>query len=86
MITEVGAEQNTTTIVMIPSDFVSLAKEANDFFKKKIRLLKKEKLPKSRVKNASVPSVERESAILRGFAQCVGRNTILSLLKVPHIE
>ncbi len=25
MITEVGAEQNTTTIVMMPSEFVSMA-------------------------------------------------------------
>lgn len=40
MITEVGAEQNTTTIVMMPSDFVSLAKEANDFFSKKNRSLR----------------------------------------------
>jgi regulator of protease activity HflC (stomatin/prohibitin superfamily) len=30
MITEVGAEQNTTTIVMMPSDFISLAKEARE--------------------------------------------------------
>jgi hypothetical protein len=26
MITEVGAEQNTTTIVMMPSEFVSMAR------------------------------------------------------------
>ena len=26
MITEVGAEQNTTTIIMMPSEFVSMAK------------------------------------------------------------
>lgn len=42
MITEVGAEQNTTTIVMMPSDFVSLAKEANDFFHKKNKSLQEE--------------------------------------------
>ena len=27
MITEVGAEHNTTTIMMIPSEFVSMAKD-----------------------------------------------------------
>jgi regulator of protease activity HflC (stomatin/prohibitin superfamily) len=32
MISEVGAEQNTTTIVMMPSEFVSVAKGAADFF------------------------------------------------------
>jgi regulator of protease activity HflC (stomatin/prohibitin superfamily) len=32
MISEVGAEQNTTTIVMMPSEFVTLAKGAADFF------------------------------------------------------
>jgi hypothetical protein len=26
MITEVGAEQNTTTIIMMPSEFVAMAK------------------------------------------------------------
>ena len=31
MISEVGAEQNTTTIVMMPSEFVTLAKGAADF-------------------------------------------------------
>jgi regulator of protease activity HflC (stomatin/prohibitin superfamily) len=30
MITEVGAEQNTTTIIMIPSDFVTLAKSLSE--------------------------------------------------------
>jgi regulator of protease activity HflC (stomatin/prohibitin superfamily) len=30
MISEVGAEQNTTTIVMMPSEFVTLAKSASD--------------------------------------------------------
>jgi regulator of protease activity HflC (stomatin/prohibitin superfamily) len=30
MISEVGAEQNTTTIVMMPSEFVTLAKGVND--------------------------------------------------------
>ncbi len=35
MITEVGAEQNTTTIVMIPSDILSLAKETSELFKHK---------------------------------------------------
>jgi regulator of protease activity HflC (stomatin/prohibitin superfamily) len=39
MITEVGAEQNTTTIIMVPSDFIGLAKEANDFFSNKNKSL-----------------------------------------------
>jgi len=32
MISEVGAEQNTTTIIMMPSEFVTLAKGMSDFF------------------------------------------------------
>ena len=35
MITEVGAEQNTTTIIMMPSEFVSMAKNIAEKFKKK---------------------------------------------------
>ncbi|HNF17123.1 MAG TPA: SPFH domain-containing protein, partial [Leptospiraceae bacterium] len=35
MISEVGAEQNTTTIIMMPSDFITLAKNLSDSFKKK---------------------------------------------------
>ncbi|MEA5098652.1 MAG: hypothetical protein VB032_08975 [Burkholderiaceae bacterium] len=31
MVTEVGAEQNTTTIVMMPSEFVSMAKGIADW-------------------------------------------------------
>jgi regulator of protease activity HflC (stomatin/prohibitin superfamily) len=31
MISEVGAENNSTTVIMIPSDFVSLAKGLNDY-------------------------------------------------------
>ena len=31
MITEVGADNNTTTIVMIPSDFVSMARSLSDY-------------------------------------------------------
>ena len=33
MISEVGAENNSTTVIMIPSDFVSLAKGLNDYVK-----------------------------------------------------
>ena len=33
MISEVGAENNSTTVLMIPSDFVSLANTMNQFFK-----------------------------------------------------
>ena len=35
MITEVGAEQNTTTIVMMPSEFVSMAGSLNTWLKQK---------------------------------------------------
>jgi len=34
MITEVGAEQNTTTIIMMPSEFVTMAKSISDMVKK----------------------------------------------------
>ena len=33
MISEVGAENNSTTVIMIPSDFVSLAHSLNDYLK-----------------------------------------------------
>jgi hypothetical protein len=33
MITEVGAEQNTMTIVMMPSEFVSMARGIGDIFR-----------------------------------------------------
>jgi regulator of protease activity HflC (stomatin/prohibitin superfamily) len=32
MVTEVGAEHNTTTLIMMPSDFLTLAKSAGDWF------------------------------------------------------
>jgi hypothetical protein len=35
MITEVGAEQNTMTIVMMPSEFVSMARSFGEAFAKK---------------------------------------------------
>ena len=35
MITEVGAEQNTTTIVMMPSEFVSMAGSLNAYLTEK---------------------------------------------------
>jgi regulator of protease activity HflC (stomatin/prohibitin superfamily) len=35
MIAEVGAESNSTTVVMIPSDFVSLATSVNDYLRNK---------------------------------------------------
>ncbi|HML22987.1 MAG TPA: slipin family protein [Aggregatilinea sp.] len=35
MISEVGAEQNTTTIIMMPSDFVTLAKSLSDSLSQK---------------------------------------------------
>jgi hypothetical protein len=31
MISEVGAENNSTTVIMIPSDFVSLAHNLSDY-------------------------------------------------------
>jgi len=33
MVTEVGAENNSTTVMMIPSDFVTLAKGLNDYLR-----------------------------------------------------
>ena len=33
MITEVGSEQNTTTIIMMPSEFVTLAESLGNAFK-----------------------------------------------------
>jgi len=35
MITEVGAEQNTTTIVMMPSEFVTMARGLTEAFSKR---------------------------------------------------
>ena len=32
MISEVGAENNSTTILMIPSDFATLAKSLSEYF------------------------------------------------------
>jgi regulator of protease activity HflC (stomatin/prohibitin superfamily) len=37
MITEVGAEQNTTTIIMMPSEFVSMAKGIADWTEKHLK-------------------------------------------------
>src|ERR1700712_4733019 len=33
MVTEVGAENNSTTVLMIPSDFITLAKSLGDYFR-----------------------------------------------------
>lgn len=35
MVTEVGAEHNTTTLIMMPSDFMTLAKSASDYLQSK---------------------------------------------------
>ena len=35
MVTEVGAENNSTTVLMIPSDFVSLAKSFSDYLRER---------------------------------------------------
>jgi regulator of protease activity HflC (stomatin/prohibitin superfamily) len=35
MVTEVGAEHNTTTLIMMPSDFTTLAKNASDYLRAK---------------------------------------------------
>jgi regulator of protease activity HflC (stomatin/prohibitin superfamily) len=35
MRTEIGAENNTTTILMMPSDFISLAKQWSESFENK---------------------------------------------------
>ena len=34
MLTEIGAENNTTTLVMMPSDLITLAKQWNDVLQK----------------------------------------------------
>ncbi len=33
MVTEVGAENNSTTVLMIPSDFVSLSKSLSEYLR-----------------------------------------------------
>ncbi len=33
MISEVGAENNSTTVIMIPSDFVNMAKSLSEYVK-----------------------------------------------------
>ena len=35
MVTEVGAENNSTTVLLIPSDFVSLAKSVSEFLRER---------------------------------------------------
>ena len=35
MVSEVGAENNSTTILMIPSDFVSAARSLDDYLRAK---------------------------------------------------
>lgn len=40
MITEVGVEQNTTTIILMPSDFVTLAKELSEKFGGELKVAK----------------------------------------------
>jgi regulator of protease activity HflC (stomatin/prohibitin superfamily) len=35
MVTEVGAENNSTTVIMIPSDFVSLGKSLGEYLRSK---------------------------------------------------
>ena len=38
MLSEVGTEQNTTTIIMIPSEFVNLAQNVSDLVGSQVRL------------------------------------------------
>lgn len=38
MLTEIGAENNTTTILMMPSDFISLAKQWTESFERQAKL------------------------------------------------
>jgi regulator of protease activity HflC (stomatin/prohibitin superfamily) len=38
MVTEVGAENNSTTVLMIPSDFVTLAKSLGDYVRDRTSL------------------------------------------------
>lgn len=35
MVTEVGAENNSTTVMMIPSDFVSMAKSLGEYLRER---------------------------------------------------
>jgi len=45
MITEVGVEQNTTTIILMPSDFVTLARSISDLAKAGIGAMTKPASP-----------------------------------------
>ncbi len=36
MVAEVGAENNTTTVVLIPSDFVTAAKSLSEFLRERV--------------------------------------------------
>jgi hypothetical protein len=38
MLTEIGAENNTTTILMMPSDFISLAKQWSESLQQKTQM------------------------------------------------
>jgi len=37
MVTEVGAENNSTTVIMIPADFVTAAKSFGDYVRERSR-------------------------------------------------
>ncbi len=56
MITEVGVEQNTTTIILMPSDFVTLAKSVSDFAKEKFKTFENEPVKPSDTKKSSARS------------------------------
>ncbi len=47
MLTEIGAENNTTTILMMPSDFISLAKEWSESLGREAKGSAADKLPSS---------------------------------------
>ena len=40
MVSEVGAENNSTTVIMMPSDFITAAKSLNDYMRDHIKTSK----------------------------------------------
>lgn len=47
MVSEVGAEHNSTTVILIPSDFVNLAKSMSDMMRSNIKEQENGKVPKA---------------------------------------
>jgi regulator of protease activity HflC (stomatin/prohibitin superfamily) len=55
MLTEIGAENNTTTILMMPSDFISLAKQWTESFERQAKV---ETRPQPDASKSELPSSE----------------------------